>query len=233
VRSVGGLGVSFLLRRARSSWLLLACVVVTVLLATGLAAVLWTFAGAVVPLGAQGILASSQDRVIAFSGEVDAGEAAADSQQIRAALRKAWPGVGFQLESALWAAPLQLSSSATSTAFRQIQPASLAGISAQATLTAGTWPGPPHHGGPVPVALPAAAASQLHVTLGSVLTGTPRSGGAPTSLQVTGLFRPTNPASTYWALDLLPISGISAQSDTSDPVLAASRFPPTATAPRW
>ena len=214
MRSVGGLGVSFLLRRARSSWLLLACVVVTVLLATGLAAVLWTFAGAVVPLGAQGILASSQDRVIAFSGEVDAGEAAADSQQIRAALRKAWPGVGFQLESALWAAPLQLSSSATSTAFRQIQPASLAGISAQATLTAGTWPGPPHHGGPVPVALPAAAASQLHVTLGSVLTGTPRSGGAPTSLQVTGLFRPTNPASTYWALDLLPISGISAQSDT-------------------
>ena len=92
-----------------------------------------------------------------------------------------------------------------------VQPASLAGIGAQATLTAGTWPGPPHPGGPVPVALPAAAASQLHVTLGSVLTGTPRSGGAPTSLQVTGLFRPTNPASTYWALDLLPISGINDQ----------------------
>ena len=211
MRSVGGLGVSFLFRRARSSWLLLACVAVTVLLATGLAAVLWTFAGAVIPLGAQGILAGSQGRVIGLSGEVDAGEAAADSQQIRAALRKAWPGVGFQMESALWAAPLQLSSSAKSTAIRQIQPASLDGISAQATLTAGTWPGPPHHGGPVPVALPAAAASQLHVTLGSVLTGTPRSGGAPTSLQVTGLFRPRNPASTYWALDLLPISGINVQ----------------------
>ena len=204
-----GLGVSFLVRRARSSWLLLACVAVTVLLATGLAAVLWTFAGAVIPLGAQGILAAPQGRVIGLSGEVDVGEAAADSQQIRATLRKAWPGVGFQMESALWAAPLQLSSSATSTT--QIQPASVEGISAQATLTAGKWPGPPHHGGPVPVALPAAAASQLHLTLGSVLTGTPRSGGAPTSLQVTGLFRPTNPASTYWALDLLPISGISVQ----------------------
>ena len=161
-----GLGVSFLFRRARSSWLLLACVAVTVLLATGLAAVLWTFAGAVVPLGARGILASSQGRVIAFSGEVDAGEAAADSQQIRAALGKAWPGVGFEMESALWAAPLELSSSAISTTTSYIQPASLDGINAQATLTAGTWPGPPHHGGPVPVALPAAAASQLHVIPG-------------------------------------------------------------------
>ncbi len=211
MRSVGGLGVSFLVRRARSSWLLLACVAVTVLLATGLAAVLWTFAGAVVPLGAQGILADSQSRVIGLSGEVDAGEAAADSQQIRAALRKAWPGVGFQMESALWADTLQLSSPANSTATSYIQPASLDGISAQATLTAGTWPGPPHPGGPVPVALPAAAASQLHVRVGSVLRGTPRSGGKPTSLQVTGLFRPTNPASTYWTLDLLPISGINDQ----------------------
>jgi hypothetical protein len=121
VRSVGGLGVSFLFRRARSSWLLLACVTVTVLLTTGLAAVLWTFAGAVVPLGAQGILAGSQDRVTAFSGEVDAGEAAADSQQIRATLRQAWPGVGFQLESALWTDQLQLPTPGNPTATRQIQ----------------------------------------------------------------------------------------------------------------
>ena len=223
-----GLGLSFLVRRARSSWLLLACVAVTVLLTTGLAAVLWTFAGAVIPLGAQGILADSQGRVISLSGDVDAGEAAADSQQIRAALRKAWPGVGFQMDSALWADPVQLSSTtgrptncapagspgppcSTNTATVQIQPASLEGISAQATLTAGKWPGPPHPGRPVPVALPAAAASPLHLTLGSVLTGTPPSGGAPTSLQVTGLYRPRNPASAYWALDLLPVSGISVQ----------------------
>jgi len=211
VRSVGGLGVSFLVRRARSSWLLLACVAVTVLLATGLATVLWTFAAAVIPFGAQGFLAAPQGRVIGLNGPVNAREAAADSQQIRAALRQAWPGVGFQLESALWTVQLQLPSLAKGTALRQIQLASLPGISAQATLTAGKWPGPPHHGDPVPAALPAAAASQLHVTVGSVLTATPQSGGAPTSLQVTGLFRPRNPASTYWALDPLPVSGISVQ----------------------
>ena len=205
---MGGLGVSFLVRRARSSWLLLACVAVTVLLTTGLAAVLWTFTGAVIPLGAQGILAGSQSRVMGLSGKADAGEAAADSRQIRDTLGKVWPGVGVQMEGALWTAPLQLPSSATSGVSRQIQAASLDQITAQATLTAGKWPGPPGRGGLVPVALPAEAASQLHVRVGSVLTGAPASGGTPTSLQVVGLFRATNPASPYWALDLLPVSGI-------------------------
>ncbi|MGH3225719.1 MAG: FtsX-like permease family protein, partial [Streptosporangiaceae bacterium] len=217
-----GLGVTFLFRRARSSWLLLACVAVTVLLATGLAAVLWTFAAAVDPAGALNGLADPQGRVIGFSGVVNAGQAAADSQVIRATLRKAWPGVGFQLDSALWANPIQLSSvttstanpepfADTSTAITQIQPASVEGISAQATLTAGKWPGPPRRGGPVPVALPAAVASQLHLTVGSVLKGTTQPAGTPASLQVTGLFRPRDPASTYWALDLLPLSGSSTE----------------------
>jgi hypothetical protein len=206
-----GLGVSFLLRRARVSWLLLACVTVTVLLATGLAALLWTFAGAVVPFGAQGFLADPQDRVLAINGPVNAREAAADGQQIQAALRRAWPGVGFQLESALWTEQLQIPSPGNPTAIKQIQVASLAGISAQVTLTAGTWPGPPHRGGPVPAAVPAAVASQLHLTVGSVLTATPSSGGTAVSLQVTGLFRANDPASPYWALDLLPVSGMSVQ----------------------
>ena len=206
---MGGLGASFLFRRARSSWLLLTCVAVTILLTTGLAAVLWTFSAAVVPLGAQGILAGSQGRVMSLSGVVDADEATTDSQQIAATLRKAWPGVGFQLESAVWSTPLQLSASASSPAISQIQPASLDGIRAEATLTAGAWPGAPRAGGPVPMALPDTAASQLHVGLGSVLTAAPQDGGATVSLQVTGLYRAKDPASPYWALDLLPVSGVS------------------------
>jgi hypothetical protein len=209
---VRGLGASFLVRRARSSWLLLACVAVTVLIATGLAAAGWTFAARVVPPGALGILASPQQRSLALNGVIsDPGERASDSRLIRATLRKAWPGAGFQMESALWAQPVQLSSTASGTFGTQVQPASLDGITAQAILTAGKWPGPPHHGGPMPVALPAAAASQLHVTVGSVLTGTTPSGSVPVSLQVTGLFRPRNPASLYWELDLLSSSGITVQ----------------------
>ena len=216
---VRGLGVSFLFRRAGASWLLLACITVTVLLSTGVAAVLWTFSDTVVPGGALSALAGPQGRVIRLSGVVDAGQAAADSQLIRATLRKAWPGVSFQMESALWSDPLQLSSTGTATmsapgvmnipTITQIQPASVGEISAQATLTAGRWPGAPHHSGPLPAALPVAVASQLHLTVGSELTGTPQPSGAPTTLQVTGLFQPRNPASPYWNVDLLPVSGIS------------------------
>jgi ABC-type antimicrobial peptide transport system permease subunit len=207
---VGGLGLSFLARRARSSWLLLACVAVTVLLSTGLAAVLWNFSAGVVPSGALSILTASQDRVMGLSGVANEGDAASDTPLISAALRKAWPGVGFQLESALWMPPIVLPSAANSTTTVEIQPASLQGISAQATLTAGTWPGPPHQGAPVPVAIPAPVASRLHLTLGSVLTGAVTGGGPKTLLRVTGLFQPTDPGSPYWALDILPMSGISA-----------------------
>jgi len=242
---LAGLGLSFLVRRARSSWLLLACVAVTVLLTTGLAAAGWAFeAGAISP-GALSILAAPQGRVIGLSGVADAGDAAAESQLIRATLRKAWPGVGFQMESALWADPILLSQTATGTnstspnatiAIRQLQPASLAGISAQATLTAGEWPGPPHDGGPLPVALPTAVASRLHVTPGSVLTGSVQPGAPPTSLRVTGLFRPRDPKSPYWALDLLPVSGASAQSSSalaegSSPVTSSVTYGPAVVNP--
>lgn len=217
-----GLGISFLARRARSSWLLLACVAVTVLLTTGLAAVLWTFAAAAIPPGARSILAAPRDRVIGLTGLADAGRAAADSRLIRTTLRKAWPGIGYQMDGALWANPITLQ---PPRAVRdepspvrgvpppvawQMQVAALAGIRAQATLTAGSWPPPPHPGGPLPVALPVTVASRLHLAPGSVLKVAARSGPASAGLRVTGLFRARNPASPYWALDLLPVSGISA-----------------------
>jgi hypothetical protein len=52
------------------------------------------------------------------------------------------------------------------------------------------------------------------VTVGSVLTGAPEAGGATVSLRVTGLYRLEDPASTYWALDLLPTSGVSVHGST-------------------
>src|SRR5581483_2809250 len=133
-------------RRAGSSRLLLACVAVTVLLTTGLAAALWTFSAQVIPPGAQGILASPQSRVMGLSSVGTAAQAAAYSRLISTTLRRAWPGVGFQTESALWADPIQLplppdadrvispvTSPAASPAITQLQPASLTGISAHAT----------------------------------------------------------------------------------------------------
>jgi hypothetical protein len=227
---MGGLGAPFLVRRARASWLLLACIAATVLFTTGLAAVLWTFSATVVPGGALNVLANPQGRVMSLSGVGNSAEAAADSQLIRAKLHTAWPGVGFQMKSALWADPIQFPSPA-GVLTTQIELASMAGISAQATLTAGKWPGPPHRSGPLPVALPAAVASRMHVTVGSVLTGPSEPSGIQTSLLVTGLFRPRNPASLYWGLDRLPSSGISIQHYTvstagqSEPVISVSYGP--------
>ncbi len=217
---MAGLGLSFLVRRARASWLLLACVAVTVLLATGLAAVLWTFSAAVIPPGSQRILADPAGRVIGLSGVIgDTGEAATDARQIRGTLRKAWPGVSYQMTGAVWAnlIPLSLPRAVRAEADPipglpppvewQIQIGALTGIQAHTTLTAGTWPGPPHPGDPLPVALPVAVASRLHVAPGSVLKAVTRSGPAAAGLRVTGLYRPKNPASPYWALDLVPVSG--------------------------
>ena len=215
-----GLGVSFLARRARSSWLLLACVAVTVLLATGLAAVLWTFAAAAIPAGAERILAAPQGRVAGLSGVVnDAGEVATDSGQVRATLRKAWPGIGYQMQSAVWANPIPLSPPRAVRAEAspvpgsphpvewQLQPAALDGIQTQTVLTAGTWPGPPDRGAPLPVALPVAVARRLHAVPGSVLKAATRSGPAAAGLRVTGVFRVKNPAAPYWAMDLVGVSG--------------------------
>jgi hypothetical protein len=117
------------------------------------------------------------------------------------------------MKGALWANPIQLRppSGFGPLTFPQIQLATLPGIRAQAMLTAGKWPGPPHPGDPLPVALPVTAASRLHLSPGSVLKDDARSGPASAGLRVTGLFRPRNPASPYWALDLVPVSGIGTQ----------------------
>jgi ABC-type antimicrobial peptide transport system permease subunit len=190
------------------------------LLATGLATVLWTFAAAAIPAGAERILAAPQGRAVGLSGVVDdAGDVALDSGQVRATLRKAWPGIGYQMQSAVWANPIQLSPPRAVRAEAspvpgapppvewQIQPAALDGIRAQTVLTAGTWPGPPHRGDPLPVALPVAVARQLHAVPGSVLKAATRSGPAAAGLRVTGLFRVKDPGSPYWAMDLVGVSG--------------------------
>ena len=232
-----GLGASFLVRRARSTWLLLACVTVTVLAATVLAAALWTFEAESIPQGTRVILAASRDRTLAITSP-PAQPTAADPGTIRAALRTAWPGVGFQLDQALWSAPIRLPSPGGNTVAAQIhhtvqiQAAALDGIRAQAVLTAGTWPGPPRPGAPLPVALPVPVARQLNLTPGSVLKVAGHARATAHGLRITGLFRARNPAAPYWTLDLLPASGIrvsrvqaAAYGNVGPPVIVVSYGP--------
>ena len=169
-----GLGVTFLVRRARSSWLLLACVAVTVLLATGLAAVLWTFTDAVIPSGAQGILAAPQSRVIGLSGVANV---RAGGRRLAADPGHAAPGLaGGRLPD-------------RKRAVGGPDPAADAGYHPDTTAGRDLVPVRDQRSGDAdcrrhgqvrrapaarcPRRLPAAVASRLHLTLGSVLTGTP------------------------------------------------------------
>lgn len=201
-----GLGISFLARRARSTWQLLACVTVTVLVATLLAAALWTFEAEAIPLGTRDVIAASPDRSIGVAS-APGQSISGDAGVIRARLRAAWPGVGFQMVSALWSRPILLRSPLDSQSIRQIQAAAPEEIQAQTVLTAGRWPGPPRPHAPLPAALPVTVARQLNLRPGSVLKVASHGGATALGLRITGLFRPRNPASPYWTLNLLPVSG--------------------------
>ena len=232
---MGGLGVSFLVRRARSSWLLLACVAVTVLLTTGLAAVLWTFAAGVIPPGALSILAAPQGRVIGLTGVADAGEGglrlAADPGHAAQGLARGRFPAGKRAVDEPATAPVvrherELRADPGRVAGRDQRPG-------HADRRDMAWAAAPRRSGARGAAgrrgQPAAPDGRLGAD------GHPVAGGAPTSLRVTGLFRPTNPASPYWALDLLPVSGISVQGYTIGTAGNQATRPGTAsaTAPRW
>jgi ABC-type antimicrobial peptide transport system permease subunit len=190
-----------------STWLLLACVAVTVLVATLLAAALWTFEAEAIPLGTRDVIAASPHRSIGVAS-VPGQSISGDAGVIRTRLRAAWPGVGFQMVGALWSRPILLRSPLGSPFTTQIQAAALGEIQAHAVLTAGGWPGPPRPHAPLPVALPVTVARQLNLRPGSVLKVASHAGATALGLRITGLFRPRNPASPYWTLDLLPVSGI-------------------------
>jgi len=66
----------------------------------------------------------------------------------------------------------------------------------------------------IPAALPASAASLLHVSLGDVLSLKDGISGAQVSFRITGLFAPrrlSGAAASFWALDSIPASGSSPQ----------------------
>jgi hypothetical protein len=81
------------------------------------------------------------------------------------------------------------------------------GLAGHASLVTGHWPASTPGPGPVPVALPARAAAQLGVSAGQVLTVFSPYDRRDVRLQVTGVFRPRDPAGPYWRLDPLHGAG--------------------------
>lgn len=193
---------SFLARRMRSSGLLLAGVLLTAFIAASLVAALAAFDVQALPQAAHRQLARSPGMSIVIIGLLNASMAGADTRAIRASMRAALEGAPYQLDEAVWSDPLAVTAPG-GRASPQAEVAASAQVQANAALTAGSWPGPPRPGQPIPVALPETAAAGLGVAPGDLLTSRDRNTGARLRLRVSGLYRQRNPQAPYWSLDAI------------------------------
>jgi hypothetical protein len=195
----------------RSSWPLLASVLLTVVITAALASALATFGARALPRAVRRQLEHSRDVSILVSGSVNAAGAAADSRAVRSTLNRALARVPYQLDEAIWSEPLGLPTRPGAKTVPDALAAAVGQVRQRTQLVSGAWPGRPLPGRPVPAALPVAAAQQLRVSPGSVLTLRNRVSRALVRIAVTGLFRPVNPTARYWGIDLVGRSGVAVQ----------------------
>jgi FtsX-like permease family len=219
----GGLRASFVLRRMSSSRLLLGSVLLAIFITAALTAALVTFSAHALPQAASRQLTTAHNVSIAINGQIGAAQAAADTKVIRSTVTAAFAGVPVSLEHALWSDPLGLPGSGTSQTIPLTEAAAADHITSNAILVSGAWPGPPARGQPIPAALPAAIAARLRLAPGQVVSLPDRDTGAPVRFRLTGTFRPRDPASPYWVLDLIGPSGVLVQGNfvTYGPLIVA------------
>jgi FtsX-like permease family len=208
-------GGSFTVRRLRSSRLLLSTVFAAVLVSSAVTGALVTLSLRNLPAAAQSQLERSAGAFIDVTGQLTLSQAATDTSAVRQSLHAAFGPVPVALDAALWSEPLQFPGAAPDAASPGIQvvgqAAAVDAVTTHATLTAGAWPGPLPVHGPVPVAVPAAAAGPLRLSVGEVLTVRNDYTGRPLLLRVTGLYVPRDPAAAYWHISLLGTAGSSQQ----------------------
>ena len=200
--------------------LVIAAAALTVAVAAALATALATFSGQALPHAVQHDLATANGTALAITGNVDASQAARYASVLPSQVASALDGAAFAFYRADWSDPLGFvpGSQPAAPASRGNHPiteaASLGGLPAHAVLTSGRWPGSPIAAGgaagqPIPAALPATAALALHVTVGDVLRLKDQISGQDVRFAVTGLYRPRQLTSQYWALDDIATSGSS------------------------
>jgi FtsX-like permease family len=200
---------SFLARRANATRLLLVTIMLTVLVTAALGAALASFAAQSLPQAVRTQLARSPSLSIAISGALTTPEVPPAARIVRAAVGSALSGVPYQLDQALWSDQLRLAAPRGSKTAPLVQVAAPGQIQARAVLTAGAWPAPARPGQPLGVALPVLAARQLRARPGTILQPRDQITGARIRLRITGLYRPRDPGSQYWGIDLIAPSGIS------------------------
>ena len=206
------LRASFLLRRTRSAWLLVSCLMLSVLVTSALVAALLSFYSGALPATVTQDLARSGAMSVTISDQVS-GPVAGMTRLVSTRLATAFGGVPYRQYQAIWSNELALSGppgsrNIPSGNVAAVEAASMPAIARYAVLTSGTWPPAPRVGQPIPVALPATAAAELRAGVGAVLSLHYVGTRDVVRLEVTGLFRRRDPAAPYWKLSQIGSAGV-------------------------
>ena len=181
--------------------LALIAVVVTATLSATLLAALVSFAATVTSYAVRATLVSSPATgILVTSSVTSAAGAASDARQVRGALHHVLSGP-VTIASSLGTDYLNLPA-ATAGRNAQTHVISVVDPASHAELVAGTWPKPgPAGGTAMPVAVPAATATPLHLQVGRTFTLRVATTGKPVTVLVTGIFRRASQSGSYWSLD--------------------------------
>ncbi|MFF8570999.1 FtsX-like permease family protein [Streptomyces sp. NPDC015408] len=220
----------FVLLRARAHRLLLAAALLTVLLTTAVLATLTAYSGAVGDAALRHALAdprNAADTALVVKADVPEEGREKAGRTVREGARDTFGGLpvtvremarsgAYSLPGTL-RPPGERSDDPDLTYFAALDPA-------QVRVTEGRLPreGAGGSGSAVEVALPTAAAERLVLRPGARLTLADRFDGPDVVVEVTGLYRPADPAAPYWRLDDLAGRGVKQGGFTTyGPLLAA------------
>ncbi|HYB47033.1 MAG TPA: hypothetical protein VED20_06695, partial [Streptosporangiaceae bacterium] len=198
--------------------LVIVAAALTTVVAAALAAALATFSGQALSRAVRHDLANASGTTMVATGNVDAGQAAQYTSVLPSRISSALGGTAFAFYSSQWSDPLGFVPGALparpASAGNEpiVEAAELGGLTSQAVLVSGSWPGAPAGNQPVPAVLPATAAALLHVSVGDVLRMRDRINQGYVRFVVTGLYRPRQVSSSYWGLDDVTPAGSSTAS---------------------
>ncbi|MFF3565041.1 FtsX-like permease family protein [Streptomyces sp. NPDC002574] len=201
----------FVLLRLRAHRLLLGAALLSIVLTTCTVAALAAFGASVGDAGLRRALQdpSSGRTLVEVTRDVKGDDRPGVDDAVRKAVTGAFGGlpvtVATSTRSGPYGLPLSLrppgapdSDNPDLTVLATLDPS-------RVTVVSGALPGPPAGEGPVPVALPESAAAALKLRPGDQVALADRFGGGTVKVRLTGTYRPTDPASSYWRLD--PLGG--------------------------
>ncbi|MEU5207720.1 ABC transporter permease [Streptomyces sp. NPDC020742] len=203
----------FIVLRVRAHRLLLAAALLSVLLTTTVLTTLAAFSGAVGDAGLRAALRnrSAAAAALQVTAPLPADGRDAGDRAVAKGAQRAFDGLPFTVHTLTRSGPYALPRALRPPGARGGEPdlTHLAALDrSRLTLVGGHWPGRVRRG-PLPVALPEAAAARLKITPGRRLTLDSRlSGPARLTVEVTGVYRPADRTDPYWKLDELGGRGV-------------------------